>query len=115
MQSFGRSLAYERVEGSYCAGVRSGFARDSRLYFRYSAGAKSLTDRILRAVQSLSDLPLRFPLYEKEPWRGRGLRKMQVGNYLVFYLTDEKTTTVMALHVLYAGRDIARCLDEAKE
>lgn len=98
------------------------FGADLREIHAYISGtllepatAKSLTDRILRAVQSLSDLPLRFPLYEKEPWRGRGLRKMQVGNYLVFYLTDEKTTTVMALHVLYAGRDIARCLDEAKE
>ena len=46
--------------------------------------AKNLIDRILKAVGTLGELPLRYPLYEKEPWQSRGLRKMSVGNYLVF-------------------------------
>ncbi len=73
--------------------------------------AKNLVDRILKAIGKLTDLPLRYPVYEKEPWQSRGLRKMSVGNYMVFYLTNEETGTVIVLHVFYAGRDIEKCLE----
>ena len=76
------------------------------------ASAKNVTDRILKAVSSLSELPMRYPLYEKEPWHSRGLRKMSVGNYVVFYLSNEESGTVIVLHVFYAGRNIEQCLDE---
>ena len=35
---------------------------------------------------------------------------MKVGNYLVFYLIDEKSNTVVVLHVFYAGRNLDECL-----
>lgn len=76
------------------------------------AAAKNLLDRILRAVGELAELPLRYPIYEKEPWRGRGLRKMGVGNYVVFYLANEESDTVIVLRVFYAGRNIERCLED---
>ena len=75
------------------------------------ASAKNVADRILKAVASLSELPLRYPLYEKEPWQRRGLRKLTVGNYFVFYLANEETGTVIVLHVFYAGRNIEKCLE----
>ena len=75
------------------------------------ASAKNVADRILKAVASLSELPLRYPLYEKEPWQSRGLRKLTVGNYIVFYLANEETGTVIVLHVFYAGRNIEKCLE----
>lgn len=75
------------------------------------ASAKNVADRILKAVASLSELPLRYPLYEKEPWQRRGLRKLTVGNYIVFYLANEETGTVIVLHVFYAGRNIEKCLE----
>ena len=74
--------------------------------------AKNLVDRILKAVGSLSELPLRYPVYEKQPWQNRGLRKMSVGNYVVFYLTNEETETVIVLHVFYGGRNIEKCLED---
>ncbi len=73
--------------------------------------AKRVADRILKAVQELKHFPLRHPLYEKEPWHSRDLRKMPVGNYLVFYLADEKLFSVVVLRVFYAGRDIQKCLE----
>ena len=76
------------------------------------ASAKNVADRILKAVASLSEMPLRYPLYEKEPWQSRGLRKMSVENYVVFYLTNEESSTVIVLHVFYAGRNIEKCLDD---
>ena len=75
------------------------------------ASAKNVADRILKAVASLSELPLRYPLYEKEPWQSRGLRKLTVGNYIVFYLANEETGTVIVLHVFYAGRNVEKCLE----
>ena len=78
------------------------------------ASAKNVTDRILKAVGSLSELSLRYPLYEKEPWYSRGLRKMSVGNYVVFYLINEESSTVIVLHVFYAGRNIEKCFDDTE-
>ena len=74
--------------------------------------AKKLIDRILLSVGELSSFPLRYPVYEKEPWRSRGLRKMKIGNYLIFYISDEKTETVIVLRIFYAGRNIQKCLEE---
>ena len=74
--------------------------------------AKGLTDKILKSVSELSSFPLIYPIYDKEPWAQRGLRKMSVGNYLVFYLADEGATSVIVMRVFYAGRDIERCLNE---
>ena len=76
------------------------------------ASANNVTDRILKAVGSLSELPMRYPLYDKEPWHRRGLRKMPGGNYAVFYLANEESNTVIVLHVFYAGRNIEKCLDD---
>ncbi len=74
--------------------------------------AKNLVDRILKAIGELSELPLRYPIYEKEPWQSRGLRKMNVGNFIVFYLINEETSTVIVLHVFYGGRNIEACLEK---
>ena len=45
-------------------------------------------DRILKAVESLDEMPQRNPLYEREPWKTRGLRKLVVDNFVVFYLIN---------------------------
>ena len=36
--------------------------------------ASQQVKRILDSIRSLETMPLRHPLYEKEPWRTRGLR-----------------------------------------
>lgn len=76
--------------------------------------AKRLIDRILNSVKKLSSFPLTHPLYEKKPWIQRGLRKMLIGNYSVFYLANEKAKTVIVLHIFYSGRDIEKCLSDTK-
>lgn len=62
--------------------------------------------RIMNAVGSLDDMPLRYPLYEREPWRGRGLRKLAVDNFLVFYLPNQNMQEVIIFHTFYGGRNI---------
>lgn len=66
--------------------------------------------RIIDAVKALSEMPLRYSLYDKEPWRGRGLRKLIVDNFVVFYWTNEQAKEVVAFHVFYGGRNIEECL-----
>ncbi len=62
--------------------------------------------RIITITKSLNEIPMRFPLYEKEPWHKRGLRKMPIDNFIFFYLIDEKTKKVIVLHIFYAGKNI---------
>jgi toxin ParE1/3/4 len=72
--------------------------------------AEKQTNRIMDAVDSLESMPLRFRLYEHEPWRSKGLRVLPVDNYLVFYLPDETDNTVVIIRIMYGGRDIERQL-----
>ena len=65
-------------------------------------------ERLEQRIASLERLPKRYRVYEKEPWKSRGLRVMPVDNYLVFYVPDSETVTV--LRILYGGRDIEKHL-----
>ncbi len=95
------------------------FGEDLRNIYSYIATelfepmiAKNLIDQILKSVKELSAFPLMHPLYEKEPWRRRGLRKMIVGNFFVFFTAQEETKTVIVLRAFYAGRNIEKCLSD---
>ncbi len=70
--------------------------------------ARQITNEIL----SLNQMPMRYRLYDEEPWQSRGLRYFSVKNYLIFYYPDEKRNTVFVVRVIYGGRDISRQLNE---
>lgn len=87
--------------------------RDLRSIFEYIAFsllepeiAKNQTRRIMDAIVKLNKMPLRYPLYEKEPWHSKGLRVLPVDNYLVFYVPVETKTTVAVIRIMYGRRDI---------
>jgi len=63
-------------------------------------------ERIMNAVESLDSLPFRYSLYEKEPWYSRGLRKLTVDNFIVFYLPNQSTNEVVIAHIFYSRRNI---------
>lgn len=72
--------------------------------------------RIMKAIAALDEMPLRNTLYDKEPWKSRGLRKLPVDNYMVFYYANEQTSEVVIMHIFYGGRNIADILNnEAAE
>ena len=62
--------------------------------------------RIRKYIEELAVFPLRFWLYDCEPWRTRGLRILRVDNYLVFYVVDEMKTVVTVIRVMYGGMDL---------
>lgn len=68
--------------------------------------AKKQARRIMDAVAKLNRMPLRFPLYEKEPWHSKGLRVLPVDHYLAFYLPVEARETIAVIRIMYGGRNI---------
>lgn len=74
--------------------------------------AKRTTTEILNGVDSLTNMPSRNPLYDKEPWRSMGMRKLIVKNYIIFYLTNLDDNKIIIIRVVYGKRDISKVLDE---
>ena len=91
--------------------------RDIYEYIAYellvSETAAGQTERIMKAIRSLEQMPMRHRLYEEEPWYSQGLRVLPVDNYLVFYLPDENSATVNIIRIMYGGRDIDKQLNES--
>ena len=68
-------------------------------------------DRLEKAITELGTMPERYPLYGTGKWAKRGLRRMPVDNYLVFYLLDHEARTVHVIRVMYGGMDVERELE----
>lgn len=63
-------------------------------------------ERLEKHIVDLEKFPEKYRLYEREPWRSRGLRVMPVDNYLVFYVTNREAGLVTVIRIMYSGRDI---------
>ena len=81
--------------------------------------AKNLIHRIRKKIEKLDNLPQSFAPYPKEPWKSRGLRRVNSGKHAIFFVPDEETKTVVIIRILYGGRDIEQILvdmlDESSE
>ncbi|MGI6434435.1 MAG: type II toxin-antitoxin system RelE/ParE family toxin [Syntrophomonadaceae bacterium] len=71
--------------------------RDLHTIFEYIAFsllepeiAENQSRRIMDAIAKLNKMPLRYPLYEKEPLNSKGLRVLPVDNYLAICLWKQK-------------------------
>ena len=87
--------------------------RDLREIYRYIAvdlqseqNANGQLDRLEERILKLNEMPERFRVYDKEPWRSRNLRIMTVDHYLVFYIPDHQQQTVTVIRIMYGGRNI---------
>lgn len=70
-------------------------------------------DRLEKEINSLNQMPERYRIYDREPWRSRNLHIMPVDNYLVFYVPDNNTQTVSVVRIFYGRRDIDTQLIES--
>lgn len=93
------------------------FEQDFRGIYDYLYGvllvpdtAKKTAKKLLAAVEGLDELPCRFPIVDIEPWKNRGLRKMPIDNFVVFYYPNEAACEVVVFHVFYGGRSIDELL-----
>ncbi|MGN0450770.1 MAG: type II toxin-antitoxin system RelE/ParE family toxin [Acutalibacteraceae bacterium] len=74
--------------------------------------AQGQISRLESNILKLKEMPERFSVFEKEPWKSRNLRVMPVDNYLVFYIPDKLTKTVNIIRVMYGGRDTEKQLNQ---
>lgn len=65
--------------------------------------ARTQLSNIEQAIYSLEAYPERYPLLEIKDFATLGVRKLPVGNYLIFYQIRNKI--VFVLRILYARRD----------
>ena len=61
-------------------------------------------NRIADAILKLNTFPERFRIIDSEPEHSRGIRRMLVDNYSVFYII--KNDSVIITDVLYSASDI---------
>lgn len=67
--------------------------------------ARKWADTLQCEIKNLDSMPSRYPLTEEEPWHTRGIRKMPVKNFLVYYLVDDEKKAVWVTAVIYGRRD----------
>ncbi len=67
--------------------------------------ARNWADTLQREIRELDHMPSRYPFVEEEPWHKRGIHKMPVKNFLVYYLIDEEKKIVWVTMVIYGRRD----------
>ena len=66
------------------------------------------TQRVMKTIRSLREMPMRHQLYGEEPWHSWGIRFLPVDNYLIFYLPEESRNTVNIVRIMYGSRDVRR-------
>ena len=67
--------------------------------------AKRILTKFKENILSLEDVPKRQNLVKDEVLSNRGIRKLLVDNYLIFYIVDDSKNKVTVIRTLYARRD----------
>ena len=71
----------------------------------YAEKAEKLVERLKVAIQSLSNMPKRNGLLKDEEFALRGIRRILVDNYVIFYICSDKDLLVSVIRVLYKKRN----------
>jgi len=74
--------------------------------------AWNLVRRIEKRISKLNTMPQSYAAYNKEPWKSRGLRRINEGKYAIFFVPTEKDHIVVVTRIVYGDRDIERILDD---
>lgn len=67
--------------------------------------ALSYIRAVRKEIASLSEMPARYKPVDDEPWHSRGVRKILVKNFFVYYRIDEESLKVFILNIIYARSD----------
>ncbi len=67
--------------------------------------AKRLLTKFKENILSLEEMPKRQNLVKDEVLSNRGIRKLLVDNYMIFYLVDDSKNKVTVIRTIYARRD----------
>lgn len=67
--------------------------------------ALNMVDAIEEALNSLEEMPYRYPPVSDERLAAMGYRKLTLKNYIIFFTVDEESKVVDIERILYARRD----------
>jgi toxin ParE1/3/4 len=74
--------------------------------------AEKQVARIKEAADSLDFMPHRHRLHYNERLRAKGVHRLLVDNYIIFYKIDETSKCVKISHVIHNKRNIDSMIDE---
>ena len=80
--------------------------------FDDKGAAKKLYDGILQAIERIRLFPESGELVDNKLIKNRNVRKVLVGNYIMFYLFDHVNSTIVILRFVYGKRLIVELLKE---
>ena len=75
------------------------------------AAATHLAEALLKAGNSLSELPYRNPVYMPIKSLGHEYRRCIVQNFLMFYWVDEQKKCITVARVIYSARNYLDLLE----
>lgn len=74
--------------------------------------ALHLLDTLEDSFTSLTHFPQRVALIDAEPWYTKGIHRLPVKNFLVYFWIDEDNMRVQIIAVIYEKRDQLRQLSQ---
>lgn len=67
--------------------------------------ALHLLDILEDSIASLSHYPQRVALMPEEPWHTKGIRRLPVKNFLIYFWIDDANMKVQVTALIYGKRD----------
>lgn len=67
--------------------------------------AKKVISKIAKGINSLEDMPLRNALVADKRLAYKGIRKIILDNYIVFYIANDESKIITIIRILYNRRD----------
>lgn len=74
--------------------------------------ALHLLDTLEDSIASLSHYPQRVALMLEEPWHTKGIRRLPVKNFLIYFWIDDANMKVQVTALIYGKRDQLRQLSQ---
>ena len=74
--------------------------------------ALHLLDILEDSIASLSHYPQRVALLSEEPWHTKGIRRLPVKNFLIYFWIDDANMKVQVTALIYGKRDQLRQLSQ---
>lgn len=90
------SQAEEQIQGTIYYITHELKAPDAALH---------LLDTLENSITSLSHYPQRVALISEEPWHSKGIRRLPVKNFLIYFWIDDANMNVQVTALIYEKRD----------
>ena len=74
--------------------------------------ARKIYKQIMDKLNSLEEMPFRYPVYQEEPWKSKEVRQVFAGSYCGFYIVTEKIVKVF--RIMYGGMDLNSAMSETQ-